>query len=274
MKFEVRGIRVELPTLKIVLYAVLLVMACSFGTAFYHRYNRFMGDKADKVEADITDPKDQATASTTVLSSEFPRLIFVGAVFFVSVVSFGLLFSHDVTEIVAGRTMKALYDDEGEGIKTPEYELAEEQWADGNFIEAIRLLREHLKQNPNEQHAALRIAEIYEKDMQNHVAAALEYEEVLRHNLEAERWGWTAIHLCNLYYKVDQQSEATALLKRVIVEYGQTAAADKARKRLEQDGVPVPVVAKPEGRAPKAAPPADSPASNLPPGFGPLKPRK
>ena len=34
-------------------------------------------------------------------------------------------------------------------------------------------MREYLKKNPREQHAALRIAEIYEKDLQNNLAAAL-----------------------------------------------------------------------------------------------------
>src|SRR2546429_1455339 len=45
----------------------------------------------------------------------------------------------------------------------------------GNFLEAIQLMRDYLKQNPREQHVALRIAEIYEKDLQNFLAAALEY---------------------------------------------------------------------------------------------------
>ena len=276
MKFEVRGIKVELPTLKIVLYVVLIVTACSFGTAFYRHYNRFMDDRASRAETDITDPKLPSTVGTTVLTSGFPRLILFGAVFFVSVVTFGVLFSHDVTELVAGRAITAMYDDDddGGGIMTPEYDLAEEQWADGNFLEAIRLLREHLKKNPNEQHAALRIAEIYEKDMQNSLAAAFEYEEVLKKNLEPQRWGWTAIHLCNLYYKVDKQPQATVLLKRIVTEYGQTAAAGKARKRLEQEGEDVPMPSMPEERTPKEPPRSDQPSSNLPPGFGPLKPRK
>jgi tetratricopeptide (TPR) repeat protein len=266
MKFEVRGVKVELPTLKIVLYVVLLLTAASFGTAFYQRYNRFMDESSGRADADITDPKLQPTARVTLLSSQFPRLIFVGAVFFVSVVVFAVFLSHDVTELVAGRTIKALYDDEGEGIMTPEYELAEAAWADGDFMEAIRLLREHLRKNPNAQHAALRIAEIYEKDMQNYLAAALEYEEVLKHNLEPERWGWTAIHLCNLYYKVGKPDQATALLKRIAIEYGRTAAAEKARKRLEQEGVQVPT----GPDAQECLPKGESP-SKLPPGFGPLK---
>ena len=56
-------------------------------------------------------------------------------------------------------------------------------------------MREYLLKNPREQHVSLRIAEIYEKDLANPLAAALEYEEVLKQKLPAERWGWAAIHL-------------------------------------------------------------------------------
>ena len=60
-------------------------------------------------------------------------------------------------------------------------------------------MRDYYNKNPREVHVALRIAEIYEKDLNNHLAAALEYEEVLKKKLPAERWGWAAIHLVNLY---------------------------------------------------------------------------
>ena len=110
--------------------------------------------------------------------------------------------------------------------------MAEHEWADGNHLEAIRLMRDYLKKYPREQHAALRIAEIYENDLHNYLAAALEYEEILTKKLPAERWGWSAIHLCNLYLKLDQQEKAVALLRRIDAEYGETAAAEKACQRL------------------------------------------
>ncbi len=58
-----------------------------------------------------------------------------------------------------------------------------------------------------------------------------------------------------------------ALLKRIQSEYGHTAAAKKARERLEQLG---------EGPPPEEEKPADEadPKSNLPPGFRPLDPKK
>jgi len=109
---------------------------------------------------------------------------------------------------------------------------------------------------------ALRIAEIYEKDLNNPLAAALEYEEILKKKLPPERWGWAAIHLANLYSgKLDKPQQATALLERIINDYGQTAAAKKARERL---GIPE---SSPEAASPPK--PEDTPPSNLPPGFRP-----
>jgi len=132
-------------------------------------------------------------------------------------------------------------------------------------------MRDYLKKHPREQYVALRIAEIYEADLRNYLAAALEYEEVLKKRLPTERWGWAAIHLANLYSgKLNRTEEATALLRRIVDEYGQTAAAKKARDRL---GIPEPTEALPAAMpapAPAAPepPPPEAP-SNLPPGFRP-----
>src|SRR2546429_4519365 len=152
-----------------------------------------------------------------------------------SLVGLGLMVAHDLSGLVGSRALKVIYNDEGEGIASPDYEKAEEEWANGNFLEAIQLMRDYLKQNPREQHVALRIAEIYEKDLLSFIAAALEYEEVLKQRLPPERWGWAAIHLCNLYTsKLNQSDKAIALLHRIVAEYGETAAAEKARKRLDR----------------------------------------
>ena len=144
----------------------------------------------------------------------------------------GLFTGSVVSNYFGQKTLKTIYNDEGDGMSDPEYDQAEQEWANGNHLEAIRLMREYLVKNPREQHAALRIAEIYEKDLKNYLAAALEYEEVLGKKLSPERWGWAAIHLCNLYYKLNKPDKAYVLLKKLDAEYGQTAAAEKARKRL------------------------------------------
>ena len=140
----------------------------------------------------------------------------------------------------------------------------EQEWANGNHLEAVNLMREYLKKNPREQHVALRIAEIYEKDLGNPLAAALEYEEVLKTNLPAERWGWAAIHLCNLYSKLNQHDKSVALLRRIDSEFHETAAAEKARKRLEELGL---ATAEPEPEQEVAPEPAPTSGPKLPPGF-------
>ncbi len=164
-------------------------------------------------------------------------------------------------------------------------------------------MRDFLKNNPREQYAALRIAEIYEKELNNLLAAALEYEEILKKRLPAERWGWAAIHLCNLYSKIGQQDKTLALLQRIVDGYPKTGAAKKARSRLgiaepepevkaapEPEEEAAPAEESATGTAPTAidpsqalaetieqlsepqeAPPPPPPKSNLPPGFRPKK---
>lgn len=161
------------------------------------------------------------------------------AVFVVALLSLAGLVGWDLTQWFAGRTNRALgVDVQGPPEKPPEYELAEEEWAKGNHLDAITMMRDYLSRNPSEQYVALRIAEIYEKDLGNSLAAALEYEEVLNCKLPREKWGWTALRLSNLYSgRLNQPERAIATLERVIAEYPETAAAKKARERL---GVPEP----------------------------------
>jgi TolA-binding protein len=210
-----------------------------------------------------------------------------GVTMFFLLVGLGILIGRDVSRYFAGKMQDFIFNDNLEGMKDPEYEEAEQVWATGDHLEAVRLMRTYLNRHPREQYVALRIAEIYETNLNNHLAAALEYEEVLKKKLPAERWGWAAIHLANLYSgKLDKIPEATALLRRIVDEYGQTAAAKKARERL---GIPEPVpeptpAADPEvalkatpaspiteAEAPESEPTeAEKPPShNLPKGFRP-----
>jgi TolA-binding protein len=252
------------PVLKLALYVVLAVTALLCGTRFFAAYSERMARaerRFDAIEAALSAATNSATAaegqtdtnaaaSTNLTSTNAlkatkpakgaepvkpaatPRLGLYGFGFLIGVVGLALLLANDVSHYLATRTHKALYNEEGEGVVDPDYEQAEETWANGDHLEAIRLMRDYLKRNPREQHAALRIAEIYEKDLNNPLAAALEYEEVLTKKLPDESWGWAAIHLCNLYYRLNKPDQATALLRRIDEEFSHTAAAEKARKRL------------------------------------------
>jgi TolA-binding protein len=199
------------------------------------------------------------------------------ALFVLSIIGLGLMIALDVSHFFGNRALKVIYNDDLEGMSKAEYEKAEEVWTSGQPLEAIRMMREYLNKNPREQHVALRIAAIYEKDLGNFLAAALEYEEVLKHKLPADRWGWAAIHLCNLYFKLGQEQKAFALLRRLVNEYPDTPAADKARKRLEQVEAMMAPEAMTEQQVethpePISKKPAEKePPSNLPPGFRPKK---
>jgi TolA-binding protein len=170
---------------------------------------------------------------------------FVGAL-----AGLGLLITYDLTQFLGARAVDYLFDNQGEGERDPEYELAEQTWVNGKPLEAIEMMREYLKKNPRAQYAALRIAEIYEKDLRNDVAASLEYEEILRKKLPPERWGWAAIHLCNLYSRMGQPEKMRTLLERIARDYPRTSAAKKARHNL---GLPEPQAEEPA--APAAPPP-------------------
>jgi TolA-binding protein len=174
----------------------------------------------------------------------------------------------EVAQWFSRRTGSVVFSEDAPSQNDPEYDAAEAEWAKGNHLDAIALMREYLKRNPREQYVAIRIAEIYEKDLSNPLAATLELEEVLTQGLSREKWGWTAIHLANLYSgSMNQPSKAMALLERIISEYPETGAAKKARSRL---GIPEETAAAEEAEPePPSEPGSDNP--NLPRGFSSKK---
>ena len=190
------------------------------------------------------------------------------------VIALGLIGAYDIVNFMGDSAEELLLtDQEEEEHPDPEYLAAEQVCADGQPLEAIRLLREYVQKNPRDTNAAVRIAEIYDKDMRNQLAAVLEYEEVLKLKLPPDRWGWSAIRLCNLYSKMRQPEKTVALLRRIATEYGETTAAVKARERLamiDPDFGKQPAEEK-LAHAPAKTLPASTapPPSNLPPGFRP-----
>jgi hypothetical protein len=202
-----------------------------FAVLFYSHYTNFMDEAQKAADQDRVEQLTQ-TGKTRVAPAGYVRVMVFGACFVLFALCLGLMGGHELSEFVAEKMVKHLYDDEGEPMGK-EYDLAEETWANGNYLEAINLLRDYYKKHPNQVHVGIRIAEIYEKDLNNPLAAALELEEVLTHKLKPDNWGWTAIHLCNVYItKLKQKDKAIGLLLKIDAEYGNTTAAEKARKRL------------------------------------------
>lgn len=237
---------------KIILYAALILCAVLLGGNFQREYSRVTSGAAN--------------ASNSKMMGYLGGLIFV-------VVVLGVIGAYDIVRFMGDSTEDLLFTDGEQEKPDPEYLAAEKICTEGDPLEAIRLLREYCQKKPHDTHAAVRIAEIYDKDLKNHLAAALEYEEVLKLKLAADRWGWAAIRLCNLYSKLREPDKAIALLRRIANEYGETSAAEKARERLAQfdpDFEAQLAEEKPAQPPPEAPPPsAAPPTSNLPPGFRP-----
>jgi len=113
------------------------------------------------------------------------------------------------------------------------YERAERVALNGQHREAIKLLQSLLAKHPNHSRSVLRIAELYDKELQDHPNAALHYEQLLALKLPAEQWGWAAIRLANIYSgKLGRPDAALELIRRLAAEHPGTQAGAKALKRL------------------------------------------
>jgi TolA-binding protein len=224
----------------------------------------------DEVTNTAVAKKAAAPASTVAAAgstTSYGKMISYSLLCVLGFVGLAVLLARDISQFFADKAEQALFADDGAPVD-PEYEQAEELWKDAKYLEALNAMREYLNKHPREQYVALRIAEIYEQNLNNPVAAALEYEEVLKKNLPAERWGWAAIHLANIYSgKLNQPDKAIALLHRIDSEYGHTSAANKARERLMQIDPNFTPAAAEMSVASDAT--ASTPSSNLPPGFRP-----
>jgi tetratricopeptide (TPR) repeat protein len=252
--------------LKIAIYAALAACMITFGLLAARSYNRDRESGGPlQTPTNLIDDVPTVTPRPQGQARGGSSWALHGALALGALVVLALMLARDVSHTVADRVEEFIFNDDLKGVRNPEYEEAEKMWANGKHLDAIQLMRDFLKKHPSEQYAAIRIAEIYEKDLGNYLAAALEYEEILKKKLPADRWGWAAIHLANLYSgKLDKPAQAEALLRRIINEYPQTPAAKKARERLgepEQLVVTTPPV---EVKAEK-----EDPKSNLPPGFRP-----
>lgn len=269
------------PKVKLLLYVVLTVVFASCAAGFYANYTakpRTVPTPAGTnstaassgTTTNITTADDDGEMTARRKSSRFGSMTAYGVTMFFCLVGLGVMVGFDISKYFANRVDDMIFNDDLKGVRDPAYEEAENVYNTGDHLEAVRLMRRYLNRHPREQYVALRIAEIYENDLRNYLAAALEYEEILKKKLPDERWGWAAIHLANLYSgKLNKPDEAALLLRRIVDLYGHTAAAKKARERL---GLPevmeAPVVAAVKVE-PAPAPKDEEPPSNMPKGFRP-----
>ena len=143
------------------------------------------------------------------------------------------LSASDIRAFVRNRTEAWMVQAASSGGPAPELEEAQKLRASGEPLDAIRVLREHLQANPYNVTVMARIAEIYRYDLSNNLAAALEYEELLKHKVPDEQWAWAALHLAKLYGELNELEKSVSLLERLDDGYAHTVAGRRAKKALE-----------------------------------------
>ena len=154
--------------------------------------------------------------------------------FLAVLIALGVLSAFDISHYFGERAKQWFLQGGAPITSAPEFETAEKLRASGQALDAIGVLREFLQVHPGEVQVMSRIAEIYNYDLKNYLAAALEYEELLKHRLDPEQWGWAALHLAKLYGRLNEPDKSLALLEKLQSKYGKTVAARRARKALEQ----------------------------------------
>ena len=92
------------------------------------------------------------TSSKTPLPPA-PRLGFYGGGLCLLILCIGLLAAWDISQFLGNRTVKTLFNEDNQDMLDDEYEAAETEWGKGNYLEAVRLLRDYLAKRPRQQHA-------------------------------------------------------------------------------------------------------------------------
>jgi len=115
---------------------------------------------------------------------------------------------------------------------TPTWWRAERLRKEGLADEAVRALRETFTAHPRQWRIGVRIAEIYQHDLDNPLAAALEYEELLKGRLPRPARAWLMVRLAACYLPLQRVEESAAKLREVSEQFPNTPAAKKAERRL------------------------------------------
>jgi hypothetical protein len=124
------------------------------------------------------------------------------------------------------------------GRFTPAFWRAERLRRQAAPLDAVRVLREQLIAHPRQWRLAVRIAEIYQQDLGNPLAAALEYEAVLQQRLPQPVQAELMVRLAACYLLLRRPDESTALLRRVVEAFPRTTAAGTAERQLARMNKP------------------------------------
>lgn len=262
------------PIIKIVLYVLLIGGTClsaflgyqeskkgfTRNTQLENELLKIPGEESSQAQTPDTSETTEGAQDGEKSQSQAKMISFFLTAAILCLLS-AFLIARDLAGVAAEKATDVIYNTDAGLLNSADYEKAEEACNSGNYLEAIELLRSFYKRNKSEVYAVRRIAEIYEKDLENYAAAAEEYEELLKLSLPSKRWGWMAIHLCNLYTgKLNNPDRAITLLQQIVMDHTDTPAGKKAKETLEKLGFEIEIV---EDES------QDTPPSSGPSGFSP-----
>jgi len=154
------------------------------------------------------------------------------AVYLVVGTILGLVVAWDVSRLV-GEFAGSLFVGGGRLPSiTPALWKADRLRAQNKPLEAVNTLREYLNARPRQWYVAVRIAELYQDDLNDPLSAALEYEALLRRRLPRAARAELMLRLasCNLLLRKTDQS--ASLLRELIQRFPGSPAALAAQRRL------------------------------------------
>lgn len=189
---------------------------------------------AVSVTAPGEDGEEPATVRTNRrVGRNYFRLLGYTVGFAAAMLVLGFVAAQDFGHLLRFRLGKEVSYVDARSERNAQYERAEHLALRGSHHEAIKLLQAILAKHPAHAHSALRIAELYDKELKDFPRAALHYEEVLKLKIPDEQWGWVAIRLANIYSgKLNQPAAALELIRRLAAERPGTQAGAKALKRM------------------------------------------
>lgn len=253
--------------LRLLLVLLLFGSTIWFGFATYHDYSVLMYDAVENAgEAQTKEMLEMETRTQKAVSDQAPdefrvddgnvlaeeeealrtirnnktvsrhyvRLIGNGIAFAVLLTITGFGFAHQAGDFLRFDLGKKI--DYVDDVTTTDemYEKAEYQIMKGKHVAGIELLRKVLADDPNHFEAQLRIAEVYDKELNNFEAAATEYIAALKHEFHPERWSWAAVRLCNIYSgKLNDSNSAIRTMRLLVQKHPHTGGAAKVKKRLD-----------------------------------------
>lgn len=165
-------------------------------------------------------------------SARFKALKYI-SLFLLASIAFAFLFAWDFCRLLADRGVDTLFDMNGRPEQAAAFHKAELIRRQGVPYEAIEFLRDHLHTHRRDTHAGLLIEEIYEQDLCNPLAAALEYEEMLTWRIPKERWAKLTVRAAAIYARdLGRTDRCVELMREVIAKCPGTPSAASAAKRI------------------------------------------